>query len=105
MYEWFINCFSSAISRYIGSGVVGYFLAVIFFNRRISSFEKELTSFAQTLKDFKKYGNNIPPTYCQYCNSNVQFSLSYQKIVAGKSFNAYKCPKCGEITYHQTSPY
>ena len=63
---------------------------------------KKLDELSKNFKAFSKYGTNIPPTYCQYCNKDVQFKLTYQTFNAsGKMVNYYVCPLCGNKTMQQ----
>lgn len=57
-----------------------------------------LDEISANFKAFTKYGTNIPPSVCQYCHNDVVFDMVAQDIIQGKMRNAYKCPKCRNVT-------
>lgn len=57
-----------------------------------------LDNLAEKFKSFSKYGANIPPTYCQKCQSPTTFTLVFQMKSDGKILNTYKCAHCGQNT-------
>lgn len=61
-----------------------------------------LDELSKNFKAFSKYGTNIPPTYCQYCNKDAKFTLTSQTFIApGKMVNNYICPHCDNKTMQQ----
>lgn len=92
MIDW-LNLIAGIILGGAGSSLIFWF-----------EYGKKLDELSKTFKAFSKYGTNIPPTYCQFCNKEVQFSLAWQSVSNERIINHYQCPLCGKNTSQIVKP-